>query len=85
MYATDGQTADGQTKATLIAPFPTGGGITNVVQETCIVVQCSVNRHISVRRDCMFVCSPSQQISLAEIALQPLAMRYRRETWYIGV
>jgi len=26
MYATDGRT-DGQTKTTLISPFPTGGGI----------------------------------------------------------
>jgi len=31
-YATDGQT-DGQTKATLIAPFPTVGGIINVNSE----------------------------------------------------
>jgi len=30
MYATDGQT-DGRTKATVIAPFPTGGGIKKIL------------------------------------------------------
>jgi len=39
MYATDGRTerqTDGRTKATLIAPFPTGAGIINVHELTLV-------------------------------------------------
>ena len=37
MYATDGQT-DRRTKATLTAPFPTGGGITNRPRRMLLLV-----------------------------------------------